>query len=194
LCEPAAARLLAESTDLGTFKTVQYGVYSFKFMFGSCMFTGSNLPFIDRLISEPDADLFVMMGDLHYEDINVDNVAVRNKSYADVFKSDRQRSMYRRRATAYVWDDHDFGVNNADGNSRGKPASRCVCVCRLPSPLLSAPYPRSFSSVAVLFSFSSASCVSLPLPCLPPSSLLTTCLSRCAPFHCAPRLLPAHAV
>jgi phosphodiesterase/alkaline phosphatase D-like protein len=67
--------------------------------------------------------LFIHMGDLHYRNINVQNleqIEQYQRAYNDVLNQPRQRRLYQNLPIAYVWDDHDYNSNNSDSTYRGK--------------------------------------------------------------------------
>jgi phosphodiesterase/alkaline phosphatase D-like protein len=109
----------------GTFRTFAEGPFSFRVAFASCASTGSNSAVFDavRLLAP---DLFIHMGDFHYENIGVNRPERFRKAYDEVLTSPRQSTMFRAMPAVYVWDDHDFGANNADGSSPSKPAAFAV--------------------------------------------------------------------
>lgn len=114
--------------------------YSFTFWASSCASgtTGyadkpsvSNNPVFDEIRSlNPLFGLH--MGDFHYRDIAVDNPAFFDAAYDDILRQSRQAQLYREIPTAYTWDDHDFGPNNANKNSPSKISSRAVYRKRFP--------------------------------------------------------------
>lgn len=105
----------------GTFRTFGDGAFSFRVGFASCASTGSNSPVFDA-IRGLAPDLFIHMGDFHYEDIATNTPDRFRQVYDRVLASPRQSAMYRAMPLVYVWDDHDFGPNDADGSSPSKPA------------------------------------------------------------------------
>lgn len=76
--------------------------------------------------------LFIHLGDLHYENISVNDQDVFHQAYDKVLKSPRQATLYREIPTIYVWDDHDYGPNNSDGTSITKPAAAAAYRSRVP--------------------------------------------------------------
>ncbi len=120
-CSPAGI------TAVGAFKTVQVGVpYNFSFLFGSCAWSGSTTPVFTRMKDLENMDIYLQFGDLHYADIIVDDEAVRNKSFTDLFDSKVQAALFLEQPIAYMWDDHDFGANDADGLNPSKPTAMYV--------------------------------------------------------------------
>jgi len=107
-----------------TFKTFSPELTPASFTFGaaSCARSGSNSPVFNSLTDEK-FNFFLQNGDLHYDDVAVDNVTKFYEAYYKVFSSPNQRRFYESTPIYYVWDDHDFGPNDADGNSPSKPAA-----------------------------------------------------------------------
>jgi phosphodiesterase/alkaline phosphatase D-like protein len=68
-------------------------------------------------------DLFIHMGDLHYENIGRNDVQRFRDAYARVLASPTQSALFRAVPFAYVWDDHDYGPNNSDATSASRPAA-----------------------------------------------------------------------
>lgn len=70
--------------------------------------------------------MFLHMGDMHYYNIGaatyVPTASVGNyrRAIDDVFLQSRQHNLYRNVATAYVYDDHDFGPNDSDSLAAGR--------------------------------------------------------------------------
>jgi len=106
----------------GRFHTFQDGPFSFRIGFASCATTGSSHRIFDTLRKQ-NLKLFIHMGDFHYEDIDRNDPALFNRAYDRVLTSPRQGHFYRTTPVAYVWDDHDFGPNDADETSPSKPAA-----------------------------------------------------------------------
>lgn len=75
---------------------------------------------------------FSHLGDLHYRNIATNSVAsfrtayFENMNYGPVVNPARQSEFFRSLASTYVWDDHDFGPNNSDRTSAGRPAAQQV--------------------------------------------------------------------
>jgi phosphodiesterase/alkaline phosphatase D-like protein len=99
--------------------------FSFRFAFASCATTGSNNRVFDAIASMTP-DLFVHMGDFHYLNIGRNDAGAFRRAYDRVLASPRQSALYRSTPIAYVFDDHDFGSNNADGTSASAPAATSV--------------------------------------------------------------------
>jgi len=106
----------------GRFRTFVQGPSSFRFVFGSCARTGSNHRIFETM--ESLQPLFTLhMGDFHYENIAENDPAKFRRAFDKVLASERQSSLYRSAPIAYIWDDHDYGPNDADGTHPGKPAA-----------------------------------------------------------------------
>lgn len=125
--------------QVGRFRTFPDGPADMTIAFASCAKTGYESP-VFREIADLNPALFLHMGDLHYEHLETAPVADRLKAYEDVFESKSQSYLFQNTPIAYVWDDHDFGPNNADGLFPHKDASRFelqknpfthVQICRL---------------------------------------------------------------
>jgi phosphodiesterase/alkaline phosphatase D-like protein len=106
----------------GHLRTVVDGPMPFRIGFASCATTGSNHRIFDTL-RELDLDLFIHMGDFHYEDITENDPARFLEAYDRVLTSPRQGAFYRSTPIAYVWDDHDYGSNDSDRTSPSRPAA-----------------------------------------------------------------------
>lgn len=115
----------------GRFRTYANGAFSFRIAFASCASTASNHVVFDA-IRQKAPDLFVHMGDLHYLNISRDDADAFRRAYDRVLDSRRQSALYRSTPIAYVYDDHDFGSNNADGTSASRPAATTVYRERVP--------------------------------------------------------------
>jgi phosphodiesterase/alkaline phosphatase D-like protein len=106
----------------GSFRTFADGPFSFRLIFASCASTGSNSS-VFAAMREMQPDLFVHMGDLHYENISRNDVQLFRRAYARVLASPNQSALFRAVPLAYTWDDHDYGANNSDRTSPSRPAA-----------------------------------------------------------------------
>ena len=79
---------------------------------GGCAMTGSTSGVFDR-IRRKDPDLFLHLGDLHYEDIAVPDLERRIDAISTVLGSTPQAQLYRSTGLVSMWDDHDWLGNNA---------------------------------------------------------------------------------
>jgi alkaline phosphatase D len=109
----------------GRFRTFGEGPWNFRIAFSACADTGSASTVFDA-IRDARPDLFIHMGDLHYEDITKNEPEQFRRAFDTVMGSLTQSRLYRSVPIAYMWDDHDFGPNGADGSSAAKPAALAV--------------------------------------------------------------------
>ena len=100
----------------GRFRTFSPGPQDATVVFGSCATGGSNHPVWDAMRAV-NPDVFVHMGDLHYENIILNDPARFHRAYDRCLRSPRQGAFYRHAPVAYVWDDHDFGGDESDRRS-----------------------------------------------------------------------------
>ncbi len=107
----------------GSLQTPKVGAHSFTFAFASCAESGSNHPVFDTIRSHKPL-FFMHMGDLHYFDIASNNRQIYRDAYYKVLKSPRQAALYRSTPIAYMWDDHDYGPNDSNGQFIGRTAAR----------------------------------------------------------------------
>ena len=98
---------------------------SFAFAFGSCARTGSEHEVFDT-IRRRDPAFFLHLGDMHYVNISRDDPRFFRAAWDTVLASTTQGALYRSVPLAYVWDDHDFGPNEADARTPSRAAARRV--------------------------------------------------------------------
>jgi membrane-associated phospholipid phosphatase len=110
---------------VGTFRTPGTGPYSFRFAFASCARSGSNGAVYDA-IRAVDPLLFIEDGDLHYGNIEATDPGAFLRAYDQVLTEPAQAALARSVPMAYVWDDHDYGPNDADATSPGRSAVRAA--------------------------------------------------------------------
>lgn len=115
----------------GRFRTFADGPFSFRLAFASCATTGSTHRVFDA-IRDLVPDLFVHMGDFHYLNISRNDAHAFRRAYDRVLASPRQSALYRSTPIAYIFDDHDFGADNADSSSMSRPAATSVYRERVP--------------------------------------------------------------
>jgi alkaline phosphatase D len=106
----------------GRFCTFADGPFSFRVAFASCAKTGSDSPVFDA-IRAAQPDLFVHMGDFHYENITRNDPQRFLQAYDAVLTAASQSRLYRSVPIAYTWDDHDFGGNNSNRSAASRPAA-----------------------------------------------------------------------
>lgn len=104
---------------------------SFTIALGGDADTGSRHRIFD-VIRELDPLMFIHLGDMHYENNSTNSPALFHGAWDTVQAQPPQARLLRNVATAYVWDDHDFGGNNSNGSSLSKPAAAAVYRSRVP--------------------------------------------------------------
>jgi len=114
-----------DTTQSGQFRTFADGASSFRVALGACAETGSRSP-VFNAIRRTDPDLFLHLGDLHYEDIRTDAPAPFRTAFQRVHASPTQSALFRSTPLAYMWDDHDYGPNNSSRRAPGQDAARRV--------------------------------------------------------------------
>jgi phosphodiesterase/alkaline phosphatase D-like protein len=127
-----AGSLRTEENTRGRFTTFPLGRGSFKIAFSSCGdFRHANQAAYDA-IREARPLLFINGGDLHYSDTNSTNPEDYRANYDNVLGHRNQGALYRSVPVAYMWDDHDFCGNDADGTAIGRDAARSTYRERVP--------------------------------------------------------------
>jgi phosphodiesterase/alkaline phosphatase D-like protein len=96
-----------------------------RFAFGSCARTGSEHAVFET-IRRRGPQVMLHLGDMHYENITRNDPRMYRAAWDTVLSSATQGPLYREVPVAYVWDDHDFGPNDADARAPGSPAARLV--------------------------------------------------------------------
>jgi alkaline phosphatase D len=114
-----------DSTRSGQVRTFDDGPFSFRVAMGGCARTGSDHP-VFTAIRKAQADLFLHLGDMHYEDIESTTPGPFRMAYRQVHASGPQAALYRSTALSYVWDDHDYGPNNSSRRAPGQDAAQRV--------------------------------------------------------------------
>ncbi|RYD61852.1 MAG: hypothetical protein EOP83_16060, partial [Verrucomicrobiaceae bacterium] len=117
----------------GKFKTFPIpAAASFHFAFSSCG-EWTNPQDAYEAVRLENPLFFIHMGDLHYEDTNVNNPTPYRENYTDLLaESPEQSNLFRNVPTFYIWDDHDFSGNTSDRTSTGRTAARQVYRERVP--------------------------------------------------------------
>ena len=110
---------------------------SFSFALGSCSRIASNGSVFDR-IREAEPDLFLITGDFAYEDFWTNDRAAFRGMYDTQLTTPAMDALVRSVPVAYMWDDHDFGPNDADSTSDSGPAAQVVYRQAVPHPGLPA--------------------------------------------------------
>ena len=113
---------LLDISTTGKLRTPGEGVYSFTFAFASCAREADH-PVFDT-IRQHNPLFFIHTGDMHYSDIDTNEIDRFRDAYDDVLTSPTQSAMFRDVPLAYMWDDHDYGANDSDKNSPSRLAAR----------------------------------------------------------------------
>jgi hypothetical protein len=119
----------------GRLVTFPEGPASFTLAVASCARTGSNGVVFDT-IRRLDPLLYLMTGDLHYENIGSRDPDAFLDVYHRVLTAPAQAALYRAVPVDYVWDDHDYGPNDADAASPSRTAARRAYRQAVPHPPL----------------------------------------------------------
>ena len=112
------------SERAGTLRTAPQGDESQDRPWGRLQ-TGSNGAVFDQIRAERP-DLFIFSGDFGYEDFWTDDRAIIRRTYDTQLTSPAIDALVRDVPVAYVWDDHDFGPNDADSTAASGPAAQAV--------------------------------------------------------------------
>jgi phosphodiesterase/alkaline phosphatase D-like protein len=119
----------------GEFGTFGEGAWDFVLTSASCARIGSNGAVFDAM-REIDPDLFVMYGDLFYGDVATNDRDRFRELYDGIQDEPGPAAFYRTVPWDYVWDDHDYGPNDADSTSDSRPAAQTVYREVVPHPPL----------------------------------------------------------
>jgi PhoD-like phosphatase len=131
------------TAKVGQFTTFGTGARSFSFAVASCSNNirglAVNGPVFDSIRAKAPL-FFLHTGDLHYNNIASNSVDLYRDAYDAIFVSsgsysfltapssnvgsDRQEQLWREIPVVYIWDDHDFGPNDADSTAPGREAAR----------------------------------------------------------------------
>ena len=114
-----------DTTRRGRFRTFGDGPFSFRVALAGCARTGSRHP-VFGAIRRAHPDLFLHLGDMHYEDIVAPQPAPFRRAYQQVHSSPPQAALYRSTPLAYMWDDHDYGPNNSSRQAPAQQSARRV--------------------------------------------------------------------
>ena len=116
---------------VGRFRTMPAGPATFTVAVGGCARTGSNGAVFDA-IADLDPLLYLVTGDLHYGNPDRDDLQLFDALYRQVLTAPAQAALYRTVPVAYVWDDHDYGPDNADATSPARRAARAAYASHVP--------------------------------------------------------------
>jgi hypothetical protein len=118
------------STVIGQFTTWDENKLNFSFCLSSCsnnVVTAGVNPVLFDTMRTKNPLFFVHMGDMHYNDGGNEPSSLLNyhRCWDKVFElSSRQRAFWQHVPVEYMWDDHDFGPNDANGNWEFKKFAR----------------------------------------------------------------------
>ncbi len=121
----------------GRFRTIASGPASFTVAVGSCAQVASNGSVFDA-IRRAEPDLYLITGDFAYEDFWTNDRAAFRSMYDTQLTTPAMDALVRAVPVDYVWDDHDFGPNDADGTAASGPAAQIVYRQSVPHPPLPA--------------------------------------------------------
>ncbi|MGH9042994.1 MAG: alkaline phosphatase D family protein [Acidimicrobiia bacterium] len=125
------------SRGRGHLATMPEGPASFTLAVGACARTGSDGVVFDA-IRRLDPLLYLITGDLHYENISRADSGVFLGAYDRVLAAPAQAALYRAVPVDYVWDDHDYGPNDAGATSSSRAAAHRAYRQAVPHPPLPA--------------------------------------------------------
>lgn len=123
------------SLDAGvaTFRTLPVAgtATSFSFAAASCSDTNSNNTIFDDIRTRTGptgehARVFAHLGDMHYQNIGVDDDAWTLGAWINATTQPRQRDLWSTVPLSYTWSDHDFGGSNVSSDSGAGPAAQRV--------------------------------------------------------------------
>ncbi|MCC6433637.1 MAG: alkaline phosphatase D family protein [Acidimicrobiales bacterium] len=110
---------------VGRFRTPGEGRYSFRVAVASCARTGSNGAVYDA-IAAAEPLLFLELGDLHYENLTATVAKPFIDAIGYALSRPAQAALFRSVPVGYVWDDHDYGPNDAGAASPTRDAMRAA--------------------------------------------------------------------
>ena len=132
----------------GRLRTFPEGPASFTVAVGACARVGSNGRVFDT-IRETDPLLYLITGDLHYGDNGRDEIERYQEVMDLTLSRPAQQALYLDAPVAYVWDDHDYGPNDADGNSPSRRAAMAAYREHVPSYPLAGPESAVYQAFTV---------------------------------------------
>ena len=121
-----------EGRGQGKVYTPVDGPLSFRLAVSSCARVGSNGAVFDA-IRAADPLLYLATGDLHYGNLTATEPGPFLDAFDRLLTAPGQAALYRDVPVAYVWDDHDYGPNDADATSPGRAAARAAYRSAVPS-------------------------------------------------------------
>ncbi|NNG15841.1 MAG: hypothetical protein HKM89_05110, partial [Gemmatimonadales bacterium] len=125
------------SERIGSFSTFVDGPMSFSVAAGSCARLGSN-GMVYEAILEMDPDLFLVPGDLFYAD-HMKTAGHFTEAFDETLTQPAQAALLAHVPVAYVWDDHDYGGNDADRTAPTRDLARQAFDTNVPHYRLDSP-------------------------------------------------------
>lgn len=110
-----------------------------KILFGSCSHQDKSIPILDA-INKENADLFIFLGDNIYGD--TENIQELADKYVRLGNISGIKTLRKNTETIAIWDDHDFGEDDAGAEYPEKEASRKLMLDFWHEPKDSARYTR----------------------------------------------------
>lgn len=107
----------------GRVRTFPVQPASFTIAIGSCARVGSNGAVFDAIRRQRPL-FFLIAGDFFYANIESNDEERFRDEYETALTRPAQAALYRTAPIAYVWDDHDFGPNDADASSPSRSAAQ----------------------------------------------------------------------
>lgn len=114
---------VVDDNTIGQFHTFANGPYSYTFAMGGDATLGSTHP-VYTSIRDQNPLFFLSPGDFFYADIGSNDRSLFRAAFDATVGSATQSLLYQQVPIAYVWDDHDFSTNNADGTAASSEAAR----------------------------------------------------------------------
>ena len=94
-----------------------------RIMFGSCAHQDKDMPILDSVIADKP-ELFIFLGDNVYGD--TEDMQLLAKKYQRLGANPRFKKLTENTEVIAIWDDHDFGENDAGAEYPQKDASRKI--------------------------------------------------------------------
>jgi phosphodiesterase/alkaline phosphatase D-like protein len=116
---------------VATFTTPTSGAHSFSFATGSCMYTQSSALIFDN-IRTSGAEFFVQTGDIQYENITTNDASLYRDAWHSALRPQKVKALFDSMPVYHIWDDNDYGANNADSTSASKAAAQTAFRAQVP--------------------------------------------------------------
>ncbi|MEM6456860.1 MAG: alkaline phosphatase D family protein [Acidobacteriota bacterium] len=110
----------APSTSASSFPALDSSAALTHIGFGSCLHQDKKQPILD-VVRDRDVDLFLMLGDNVYGDVSVPTEMTELRAaYAQQMRNPGFAALRRQTPMLAIWDDHDFGLNDACATFPGR--------------------------------------------------------------------------